>query len=337
MLKKLLLILLIIVGVASATLWWINRPSSRIPADGITFEVQPGWSGYRIAMSLQEQGIIRSAFSFRLLGRILPMSLKAGSYHIPAQYNTYQIFQLLASGKTQLFSITIPEGLTLSQVAQLFVDQGFITDAQQLIQAATDRTLLDSLHIQSDSAQGFLFPDTYMMAKPYAADQIISAMVNNFFVHLARIDPNYTQLSWDELYNKIKLASVVEKEYRVAAEAPKIASVFYNRLEQNIKLESCATVIYVITEELGKPHPNRIFFKDLEVVSPYNLYLNNGLPPHPISNAGQIALDAVWHPANTDSLYFVVADSAAGTHYFSNNIDDHNNAREQYINTFTSK
>ena len=105
-----------------------------------------------------------------------------------------------------------------------------------------------------------------------------------------------------------------------------MAGVFYNRLERGMRLQSCATVEYIITEIEGKPHPARIFFRDLEIQNPYNTYRVSGLPPGPISAPGQVALAAVYHPTATDYLYFRLADADAGRHTFSRNLDDHNNA-----------
>ena len=136
-----------------------------------------------------------------------------------------------------------------------------------------------------------------------------------------------------EIDDVVRLASVVEREYRVPEEAPLIASVFYNRLEQGIKLQSCATVAYIITEIHGKPHPDRLFFSHLEIPSEFNTYLYEGLPPLPISNPGATALEAAFHPADTDYLFFVVKDPDAGTHNFSRSYNEHLNAKDLYLKT----
>jgi UPF0755 protein len=119
------------------------------------------------------------------------------------------------------------------------------------------------------------------------------------------------------------LASIVEREYRVASEASLIASVFTNRIKENWGLYSCATIEYIITEIEGRPHPDVITAEDTQINSPYNTYKWAGLPPGPISSPGLVALNAACNPADTDYYYFRVADSAVGRHYFSENFSEH--------------
>ena len=124
-------------------------------------------------------------------------------------------------------------------------------------------------------------------------------------------------LSPKELFAKVTLASIVEREYRVPTEAPVIASVFYNRLAEHMRLQSCATVSYVLTDINGLPHQTRLYDKDLWVSSAYNTYRHRGLPPGPISAAGRVALRAAFYPANTQYLYFVLENPTTGKHFFS--------------------
>ncbi len=113
--------------------------------------------------------------------------------------------------------------------------------------------------------------------------------------------------------------------------------MFYNRLEKEMKLQSCATVMYVLTEELGEKHRNRLLFEDLEVESKYNTYQIKGLPPSAISNPGFNALDASFHPEETDYIYFVVKDRNKGLHRFSSKYSEHEEARLDYLSGFESK
>ena len=156
-------------------------------------------------------------------------------------------------------------------------------------------------------------------------------MIDTFFEKLEGIDPGYTELTAEQLYEKIILASIIEREYRVAEEAPMIASVFYNRLESEMALGSCATIEFIITEELEKPHPNYLTYQDLEIESEYNTYIHQGLPPAPISNPGIAALEAVFNPADTDFLYFLLQDTESGKHYFSRTYSEHNKAKLLYL------
>jgi UPF0755 protein len=135
--------------------------------------------------------------------------------------------------------------------------------------------------------------------------------------------PAAKNLSSDQLYDAVTLASIVEREYRMESEAPLIASVFINRVKQRWGLYSCATIEFIITEIQGKPHPDIITTEDTRIDSPYNTYLWAGLPPGPISSPGLIALNAAISPADTNYYYFRVADAAAGRHHFSSNFTEH--------------
>jgi UPF0755 protein len=126
------------------------------------------------------------------------------------------------------------------------------------------------------------------------------------------------------------MASIVEREYRSPDEAPVMAGVFYNRLKLRMRLQSCATVVYVITEIQGKPHPSRLFDKDIEIKDPYNTYTQRGLPPGPIASPGLTALNAAINPAETDYLYFRLVNQAEGRHYFSKTLDGHIQAAALY-------
>jgi UPF0755 protein len=235
---------------------------------------------------------------------------------------------LLKTGRQEMVRVTVPEGVTLSKAARI-MESGGICAAADFLAAASDPEFLAEYHIPAASAEGYLFPDTYLFPQGYPARLAVKTMADNFFEHLVEIGEARGVDVWEsaaELHRKVTLASIVEREYRVDDEAPVIAGVFHNRLERGMRLQSCATVEYIITEIEGKPHPTRIFYRDLEIQSPYNTYQVSGLPPGPISAPGQTALDAVFHPAATDYLYFRLADADAGRHTFSRTLEDHNNA-----------
>ena len=155
-------------------------------------------------------------------------------------------------------------------------------------------------------------------------------MLKAFRDRLASI-PEASALNSKELHEKVILASIVEREYKVKEEAPLMASVFYNRLKIKMALQSCATVVYVITERLGKPHPDVIYDRDLKLDDPYNSYEHAGLPPGPISNPGLTSLRAAFYPATSRYLYFRLVDADAGKHHFSASLEEHLDARRLFI------
>jgi UPF0755 protein len=148
-------------------------------------------------------------------------------------------------------------------------------------------------------------------------------MADTFFQRLEEIYPDFRNMTPDELNQKVIIASIVEREYMAADEAPVMAAVFFNRLRVGMALQSCATVVYIMTEVQGRPHPSRLFNRDLEIRSPYNTYLVPGLPPGPISSPGKVALAASFFPADSNYFYFRLVDERAGRHYFSNTLDEH--------------
>ena len=158
--------------------------------------------------------------------------------------------------------------------------------------------------------------------------EVIKVMAKNFFKQIENI-PNIDKENFESLNKIVTLASIVEREYRIASEAKLIASVFSNRLRHNIGLYSCATIEYIITEIEGRPHPDVITYKDLSIDSPYNTYKWAGLPPGPISNPGKTALDAAANPAKTKYYFFRLVDNATGKHVFTENFSTHVN--EGYI------
>jgi UPF0755 protein len=179
-----------------------------------------------------------------------------------------------------------------------------------------------------------LFPDTYFFSQTVTAEKIIGTMVETFFRKLGEIVPDYRTLDKRSLHSKVIMASIIEREYRIEEEAPVIASVFYNRYRRNIGLESCATIEYIVTELQGQPHPQYITLEMKEIDSPYNTYKWSGLPPGPVSNPGLVALKAAFYPAHTD--YFCVKNPATGEHYFSQDLEEHNEAKWYYLKKYGS-
>jgi UPF0755 protein len=156
-------------------------------------------------------------------------------------------------------------------------------------------------------------------------------MADTFFKRLAEIEPSAVEMDPVDLHNRVIMASIVEREYRIGEEAALMAGVFYNRLSIGMALQSCATVEYVITEIQGRPHPLVLYTRDTEIPNPYNTYIRPGLPPGPISSPGKLALDAAFHPQKNDYLYFRLVDPAGGKHYFSRTFDDHIRAGTLYV------
>ena len=291
--------------------------------DGSFFiDVRRGESSQSVGMRLERAGLIRNRYFWNLICRLDSEHIKTGTYRIDMPSTQIEIHKVLISGKEVLHKVTIPEGVTLKKMAAIIEDAG-ICSAAAFISSARDPLIISQFLVPGNSMEGYLFPDTYLFPKDHPADRTVKVMANNFFTNLELIDNSVLKMTADEINEKVIIASIVEREYRVAEEAPVMAGVFYNRLRIRMALQSCATVEYIITEIQGKPHPSVLLFADLEIVNPYNTYIRPGLPPGPISAPGKTALKAAFFPAKTEYLYFRLENAASGRHYFSRTHDEH--------------
>jgi len=319
---------------------YFNAPPDKppVPAEGamkldengaLILEVKDGETAYSIGRRLESAGVIRSRYFWNLLSRLGSEYLKTGTYRIELPASQIKIRSLLLSGEQLLVKVTIPEGVTLKKTALILEEAGICT-AQDFLAAASSREILDTYHISGTTMEGYLYPDTYLFSLPYPASKVVLAMAENFFKRLRVIAPEALSLSPDELNVRVIIASIVEREYLIPEEAGLMAGVFYNRLKIGMALQSCATVEYVITEIQGRPHPEVLYNKDLEIRDPYNTYIRPGLPPGPISCPGETALRASFYPTPSGYLYFRLINEA-GHHYFSRTLDEHIRAGTLYL------
>ena len=321
----------VLVTAAAAAAFLNSSPNTRGRGDRF-FVVEKGESLSSIAERLGDEGYVRSPAFLLAAARLRRTegSFKAGWYRVPPGSTALAVHDLLVSGSQSLVKLTIPEGWTISRIAALVEERG-IAPAADFDAAARSRALATELSVPAATLEGFLYPDTYFVPAPFPADMLARMMVETFFERLGGVEPGWSRLGGGELLQKVILASIVEREYQLAEEAPLIASVFVNRIRLGIGLESCATIAYIITEIQHLPHPEYITLEDKGIDSPYNTYKWAALPPGPIANPGRVALDAAFHPARTDYLYFVLRDPGAGKHYFSKDLDAHNKAKKLYL------
>lgn len=313
----------------------------------VDFEVSDGMTAKTAGKLLEENGLIKNAGFFYLCARFPKaaafvsgeseriFSVKKGYCRLNSAMSLADIFKEISSGKETFVTVSVPEGLTVSKIARRLENAGLCSADDFIFAAQNSGRRIFSEHgldIDSDSVEGFLFPDTYNIPVSYSPEKIIGMMMDNLLAHLkSRPETAAAEtLSGSELYRTIILASIIEREYRSEDEAPLIAGVFQNRLKIGMPLQSCATVEYIITEILHKPHPGVILYSDLELESPFNTYKYTGLPPSPISNPGYTAVRAALNPHASDYLYFTLTDSENGTHTFSKDLNAHINATNRF-------
>ena len=334
-----LLILFLIFVTGFFTIKILSKPpvssdKSQNEALSVRIEVPYGTSIYQISSVLKENSLIRNEKIFYYCARfpqirkiLFPQnpdtnfSLKSGVYYVKPGMEIPEILELLSSGQQEYIKISIPEGFTVSKIATLLEEKD-ICSKKDFIDISKDKNILAEYKIPAESCEGYLFPDTYFFTSGMKPDTIICSMLDNFFEKIKSI-PNLSDKNPEDLFYTVRLASIVEREYRLEEEAPLIASVFQNRLRRNIGLYSCATVVYILTEIEGRPHPDRILIKDTKIDSPYNTYKHAGLPPGAISNPGVVALNAATNAPQTNYYFFQIADAQTGRHVFTKSFEEH--------------
>lgn len=274
------------------------------------FVVADGARLAQISQMLERNGIITDARIFGFMTKTYLQkenSLKAGEYEIKAGMSMKDVALLLDSGKSILYSVSMPEGLTV----------------QQMVKRLTDDPVLEGPVPNELPPEGSLRPDTYKFSRGTTRSEIIAQMrsaqdklIDQIW---AKRDPDLPIKTKQEF---VTLASIVEKETGKDDERAHVASVFINRLNKGMRLQSDPTILYGLFGGAGRPADRAIMRSDIDKQTPFNTYQIKGLPPTPIANPGRAALEAVANPWRTNDLYFV-ADGTGG-HAFATNLDDHN-------------
>ncbi|HSN05036.1 MAG TPA: endolytic transglycosylase MltG [Nitrospira sp.] len=302
-----------------------EHPPSQVVVipEGATFQ--------KVAALLERERLIKSRSAFVLLGKAqeADRKIRPGEYELNPAMAPADILAKLIAGRVVLHSVTIPEGYTMAQIADVLARQQ-ITDRAEFLRLAKEKAFVRTLGIAAETLEGYLYPDTYRFPRPAAARDVIRTMVeqlNQVFNAEWQARANDIHLTKHEV---LTLASVIEKETGAGDERPQISSVFHNRLKKRIPLQSDPTVIYGLPNFDGNLHK-----KDLSNPSPYNTYRWAGLPPGPIASPGAESIRATLYPAASRYLYFVSKND--GTHQFSATLDEHNKAVEKYQKQFFSR
>lgn len=286
--------------------------------------VESGDSLSTVARKLRERNIISNGWFFSLWARFhgLEKKIHQGLYRFDAAVAPLEVLERLVNGKGIFLSVTIPEGLTLKEIAEL-LGRMQIADKEKFLAAAEDPKLLASLSLQDKGLEGFLFPNTYHFTPETPEKEIIAAMVDQFRKQsqpLLAQAGTHLRMTPHEI---LTLASIIEKETGVESERPLVSAVFHNRLKQNMPLQSDPTVIYGLKDFNGN-----LTRKDLRDDNPYNTYRIPALPPGPICNPSLSSIKAALQPADVGYLFFVSKND--GTHVFAESIEEHNQNVKTY-------
>ena len=284
-------------------------------ATAATIMIKPSTGVQEIGEQLERRGLISDSriFWIGVSAYRNENALKAGEYEIKPAASMYDIMELLKSGKSVLYSLTIPEGLTVEQAFE---------------RIARHEALTGDLP-STEPPEGSIATDTMRFSRGASRQQIVDKLVADQKKLVDDIWKRRRQdLPISTVEEFVTLASIVEKETGRSDERSRVASVFMNRLKTGMRLQSDPTIIYGLFGGKGKPADRPIYQSDLDKPTPYNTYLINGLPPTPIANPGKAALEAVANPSQTDDLYFV-ADGTGG-HVFASTLEEHNENVARY-------
>lgn len=302
---------------------YATRPAASESEEKIV-SIPPGQSFRLISETLYQNGLITDPLKFKLYARIegYDKHIKAGEYLLSPEMSPAEILEILKSGKVRLHKVTIPEGFSMTQIADTLASAGLVS-RESFLAIANDPEFIRKYEIDAETLEGYLFPDTYFFPGKVTAEDIVMTMVQRFrSVFTPEMIQKAKQMGFTA-HEIVTLASIIEKETGAAAERGLISSVFHNRLRKKMRLESDPTVIYGIEDFDGN-----ITKKHLKTPTPYNTYTIKGLPPGPIANPGKASLEAALNPAPSEYIYFVSKND--GTHQFSKTLREHNNAVREY-------
>lgn len=317
------------------------KPYDKKDDEPIVVDIPIGSGLTLIAQTLEDEGVIKSARIFKYYAKFNNESeFQAGTYSLTRSMTPNELLETLKTGqlyREPTFQMTIPEGLTINEIAEIVEEhtdwkasdfKRYVNDPKTIktLQEKYPSLITDDVLAEDIKTplEGYLFPATYPFYEENPpieemVDVMLAAMADNLAAYLA--DWNESGRSVHEL---LTFASLLEKEATATTDRETIASVFYNRIAEDMPLQTDPTVLY----SLGK-HKDRVLYKDLEVEDPYNTYLNKGLPPGPIAAPGASSIEASVYPAETNYLYFLA--DKDGNNHFAHTYDEHLQNEAEYI------
>ena len=323
--KRLFWLLLIVALVVGAGGWWIYsqtiEPYRGYSEPEVFVDIPAGSSTATIASRLVEAGVVRDTRTFQVAlwisGR--SRSLRAGEYRFEAPMHALDVIDKIARGDVYRRRLTFREGLTITEMAQVFEERGF-GSAADFRKAAENAALIQDFDPGARDLEGYLFPETYALPRGTTATVLVAQMVDGFKNALTPEIRSNAAAAGLTIRQLVTLASLVEKETGTASERPLVAAVYANRMKIGMGMQADPTVIYAL-QQAGR-YDGNLRREDLQFDSPYNTYRYAGLPPGPIAAPGKASLEAAAKPADVDYLYFVSKND--GSHVFASNLEEHN-------------
>lgn len=317
------LLLALLLGEAGLLYWEITKLPLPIGRKTL-FEIEKGEPLAKVAERLKEEGLIFSKWSLLLYAswRGKAREIKAGEYLLKPGLTTRELLELFVAGKVHRYRFTIVEGWTVDRLLAALEEAPKL---EKTLQGVPKEALLAELGLPPGHPEGRFFPDTYFYTKGMSDRQLLRRAYRRMEELLSQLWPKRQEgLPLKTPYEALILASIVQKESYLPSEQPLIAAVFYNRLKKGMPLQADPTVIY----GLGERFDGDLKRSHLREETPYNTYVQKGLPPTPIALPGKSALEAVLHPARSDALFFVA--NGKGRHIFSRTYQEHLRAVRKY-------
>ncbi|HJZ69178.1 MAG TPA: endolytic transglycosylase MltG [Blastocatellia bacterium] len=312
---------------------WVRRsvasPVEHESADQI-ITIEQGAGLQSVIARLGEAGIVQHPLALKIYLRVTGKggNIKAGDYKFASPISPLQAIEKIRRGEVFVERVTIPEGFNRFEIAETFATKTGKATKEEFLRLMDDQTLIRRIAPQARNLEGYLFPDTYVYSVKTTPHDLVRAMVNRFEeVFTPEWSMRASQLGLT-VHQVVTLASIIEREAKVTDERPHMASVFFNRLKRGMPLASDPTFIYAAIlagDYDGNPNQPR----HRQRISPYNTYINVGLPPGPIAAPGRASIEAVLYPDQTDDLYFVV-NGSEGRHKFSRTEAEHDAAKKEY-------
>ena len=292
--------------------------------DAVSISISKGSTLIDISTELHSKKVIKNRSSFILAVKMLgyEKDIPAGKFNIDNVSTNYSLVNKLINSVNVSKKVTILEGWSINEIAEK-LHSSLKIDKKSFLNASKNKALLDKWDIKSNSFEGYLFPNTYQFAEDVSPIKIIDKMVSEYKKNVTK--KMYDRMSKINLNENevLTLASIIEGEAIYDSERPTISGVYHNRLKKGMRLQADPTIQYIIDDS-----PRRLLNKDLKIKSPYNTYLNHGLPPGPINNPGLESIKAALYPEEIDFLYFVA--KGDGYHTFSKTEKEHNNAKRAF-------
>jgi UPF0755 protein len=286
-----------------------------------------GTPSYEVARMLQREGVVRHWSWFLIYLKTVKGNarLQAGEYSFDEPLSVIKVANKLIRGLVYYHELTVPEGFSVFEIAELLENKGFCSSTE-FWTAAGRGERVSQFENEPKNLEGFLFPDTYRITRGTAADDIVGMMLKRFEEVYSESLEQQVQKSSLRFHEVLTLASLIEKETGIDDERELVSAVFHNRLKRRMPLQCDPTVIYA--SKLNGSYRGKIFESDLKLDSPYNTYRRIGLPPGPIANPGKRSIEAALKPADVDYLYFVA--NNLGGHVFSKTLEAHQRAVAAY-------